>query len=132
MLFMELTQNMMRAARAPAPTSGAAVAMTPIALELELDAVPVETAEEALLAPDEAEVEPVWFEDEAVEDVPFPAEDEVKIVVIPAVEVYVVLLSVTVVRIADVVIATAPAEPEEVSVGTTVLAATPAPELMLV
>jgi hypothetical protein len=152
---------MMRAARAPAPTSGATVAIAPIALEFELDAVPAEAAEEPPLAPDEAEfpkddapeepAEDVWFPPEELAPVPVldapedPDEPEdpdanvVKIVVIPTVEVNVVLLPVTVVRIAEVVIATepppvplpvAPAEPEPEEAP--VLAATPAPEVMSV
>ena len=58
---------------------------------------------------------------------------------IPTVEVYVVLLAVTVVRIGEVVIATAavplpvaPAEPEDAPLGAPVFAGTPAPEVMSV
>ena len=50
---------------------------------------------------------------------------------IPTVEVYVVSLAVIVVRIGEVVIATA-AVPEEAPLGAPVLAGTPAPEVMLV
>src|SRR5579871_2138349 len=149
MLSIVLAQNMTRAARAPAPTSGATVAMAPMALEFELDAVPPEAAEEAPLACDEVEDETKLFKEEVTEDVLFSVEEleldvteepdaeEVKIVVIPTVEVYVVLLSVTVVRIGEVVMATAPvplpllvapADPEVAPV----LAGTPAPGFMSV
>ena len=58
---------MRSATRAPAPMSGAAVEIAPMALEFELDAVPVEVAEEAPLAPDEVEDE---VPEEPAEDVP--------------------------------------------------------------
>lgn len=70
-MLIELIQNMMRAARAPAPMSGAAVAIAPTPWELELDAVAPDAAEEAWLAPDEIAL----LKGEEVEDVPFPAEE---------------------------------------------------------
>lgn len=75
MLFIGLVQNMRRAARAPAPRSGAAVAMAPMALEFELDVVPAGAPEEAPAPPGEVGDETKLFEDDVVEDVPFPAEE---------------------------------------------------------